>query len=55
VVCRVTACGYPIVDQGLRWHEGIYVTGALAELEIGLVARNIIGARLAGERLLVTS
>jgi thioredoxin reductase len=45
------ACGYPIVDQSLRWHPGIYVTGALAELEIGPTAMNIIGARLAAERI----
>jgi uncharacterized NAD(P)/FAD-binding protein YdhS len=43
------ACGYPIVDQSLRWHRGIYVTGALAELEIGPTAINIIGARLAAK------
>jgi hypothetical protein len=45
------ACGYPVVDAGLRWGPGLYVTGPLAELEIGPVARNILGARLAGERL----
>jgi hypothetical protein len=39
------------VDQSLRWHPGIYVTGALAELEIGPTAMNIIGARLAAERI----
>jgi pyruvate/2-oxoglutarate dehydrogenase complex dihydrolipoamide dehydrogenase (E3) component len=44
-------CGYPIVDRELRWHRGIYVTGALAELELGPAARNFIGARLAAERL----
>lgn len=44
-------CGYPIVDRQLCWSEGLYVTGALAELEIGPAARNIVGARLAGERL----
>lgn len=43
--------GYPVVDRTLCWSEGIYVTGALAELEIGPVARNIIGARLAAERI----
>ena len=43
-------CGYPIVDRCLRWHPRLFVTGALAELEIGPVARNIIGARLAGDR-----
>jgi len=44
-------CGYPIVDRALRWHPGIFVTGALAELELGPVARNIAGARRAGDRL----
>jgi hypothetical protein len=44
-------CGYPVVDSSLRWGPGLYVTGPLAELEIGPVARNILGARLAGERL----
>ncbi len=45
------SCGYPIVDAGLKWHPGIYVTGPLAELSLGPVARNIVGARLASERL----
>ena len=45
------ACGYPAVDASLRWAPGLYVTGPLAELEIGPVARNILGARLAGQRL----
>jgi len=44
--------GYPVVDKGLCWSDGLYVTGALAELEIGATARNIIGARLAVERLI---
>ena len=47
----VANCGYPIVDQSLRWHPRIYVSGPLAELELGPVARNIAGARRAGERL----
>jgi cation diffusion facilitator CzcD-associated flavoprotein CzcO len=47
----VAGCGYPVVDETLCWADGLYVAGALAELEIGPVARNIIGARLAGERL----
>jgi cation diffusion facilitator CzcD-associated flavoprotein CzcO len=46
------ACGYPIVDESLCWSPKLYVSGPLAELEIGPVSRNIIGARLAGERLL---
>jgi Pyridine nucleotide-disulphide oxidoreductase len=44
-------CGYPIVDANLRWHPGLYVAGPLAELELGPVARNIIGARHAASRL----
>lgn len=47
----VASCGYPVVDGRLEWAHGIHVTGPLAELEIGPVARNFIGARLAGERL----
>lgn len=47
----VAPCGYPIVDRALRWHPRIFVTGPLAELELGPVARNIAGARRAGDRL----
>jgi len=43
--------GFPIVDRYLHWKDQIYVTGALAELEVGPPARNILGARLAGARL----
>ena len=44
-------CGYPVVDSWLRWHPRIHVSGPLAELELGPVARNIAGARRAGDRL----
>ncbi len=44
-------CGYPIVGHSLQWSHGLYVTGALAELEIGPIARNISGARQAAERI----
>ncbi|MEM7415134.1 MAG: FAD/NAD(P)-binding protein [Gemmatimonadota bacterium] len=44
-------CGYPIVDSRLHWHPRVRVSGALAELELGPVARNIAGARRAGDRL----
>ena len=44
-------CGYPRVDQLLRWHPRLHLAGALAELELGPAARNIIGARMAAERL----
>ncbi|MEM7608031.1 MAG: FAD/NAD(P)-binding protein [Myxococcota bacterium] len=47
----VAPCGYPIVDTHLRWHPRVWVTGALAELELGLVARNIAGARRAATRI----
>lgn len=47
----VAPCGYPVVDGRLEWGRGLHVTGPLAELEIGPVARNIIGARLSGARL----
>ncbi len=50
--------GYPIVTEELRWSSGdtaeeppIYCMGALAELEIGPPSRNIIGAHLAGRRI----
>jgi hypothetical protein len=45
-------CGYPITDAHLRWNENIWVTGPLAELQLGPCARNIIGARNAGRYLL---
>ncbi len=48
-------CGYPVIDPSLAWAPGLYVTGALAELELGPVARNIAGARHAGERLAVVA
>lgn len=44
-------CGFPIVDAALRWHPRIHVSGPLAELEIGPVARNIAGARMAAQRI----
>jgi hypothetical protein len=47
-------CGYPIVGKDLQWGKNIYVTGPLAELQIGPCARNIVGARNAG-RLLMAS
>ena len=45
------SCGYPIVDRALRWHPRLHVSGPLAELELGPTARNIAGARRAGDRL----
>ena len=44
-------CGFPIVDSSLRWHPRIFVSGPLAELELGPISRNIAGARRAGDRI----
>ncbi|TVQ94565.1 MAG: hypothetical protein EA397_01375 [Deltaproteobacteria bacterium] len=43
-------CGYPILSPNLRWHARLLATGALAELQLGPVARNLVGARRAAER-----
>lgn len=48
---RCAPCGYPIVDRALRWHPRVHVTGPLAELELGPVARNIAGASRAADRI----
>ncbi|MFZ0131361.1 MAG: FAD/NAD(P)-binding protein [Desulfobacterales bacterium] len=45
-------CGYPIIGSDLRWAANIFVTGPLAELQLGPCARNIIGARNAGRFVL---
>ncbi len=47
----VAPCGYPVVDSGLQWRRGLHVAGPLAELELGPPAGNIVGGRLAAERL----
>ncbi|MDQ0257309.1 thioredoxin reductase [Evansella vedderi] len=49
---KCAKCGYPIVNESLEWCEHLYVSGALAELEIGPVSRNISGARKAAERII---
>lgn len=48
---RCAECGYPIVSESLQWGPNLYTTGALAELEVGPIARNISGARQAAERI----
>ncbi|HSI67446.1 MAG TPA: FAD/NAD(P)-binding protein [Planococcus sp. (in: firmicutes)] len=48
---KCAECGFPIVTSSLQWGPNLYVTGALAELEIGPIARNISGARQAAERI----
>jgi len=45
------ADGFPRVDSRLCWSPGLFVSGTLAELEVGPVARNFIGVKLAAERI----
>ena len=46
------ACGYPIVsEKTLEWKDKLFVIGALAELAVGPVSRNISGARRGAERI----
>ncbi|WP_349409933.1 FAD/NAD(P)-binding protein [Pseudalkalibacillus sp. SCS-8] len=49
---RCAECGFPIVNYNLEWGKDLYVAGALAELEIGPVSRNISGARKVAERII---
>lgn len=48
----VAPCGFPRLNARLEWSDGLYGVGGLAELELGPTARNIHGARVAGDRLL---
>ncbi|WP_221566913.1 lysine N(6)-hydroxylase/L-ornithine N(5)-oxygenase family protein [Alkalihalobacillus sp. TS-13] len=48
---KCSNCGFPIVSPELEWGKGLHVAGALGELEIGPVSRNISGARRIAERL----
>ncbi len=51
----VAPCGYPRLDSTLRWHPRVFVMGALAELELGPTARNIVGARRAAARIMMAA
>ncbi len=48
---KTAPCGFPVVKPSLQWHERIFVTGPLSELQIGPSARNIAGARHSGRRI----
>ncbi|MDJ0668218.1 MAG: FAD/NAD(P)-binding protein [Desulfobacterales bacterium] len=48
---KTAACGFPVIEPTLQWHERIFVTGPLSELQIGPSARNIAGARHSGRRI----
>lgn len=47
----LSPCGYPVVDENLKWAKGVFVSGSLAELELGPAAKNISGARMAARRI----
>lgn len=47
----LAGCGYPVVDETLQWAPSLFVSGPLAELEVGPVAANIIGARMAARKI----
>ncbi|MFW5694321.1 MAG: FAD-dependent oxidoreductase [Alkalispirochaeta sp.] len=49
---RIAEDGYPIPSAELQWAPGVFVAGALGELELGPPARNLVGAHLAGRRIL---
>ncbi|WP_368503703.1 FAD/NAD(P)-binding protein [Alkalihalophilus sp. As8PL] len=50
---RCHTCGYPILDDHtLKWDDQLFVMGALAELSLGPVARNISGARRGAEKII---
>lgn len=44
--------GAPLLSADLSWSPGLYVTGRLAEIELGPSAGNIIGAHNAAKRIL---
>ncbi|MBE9192315.1 SidA/IucD/PvdA family monooxygenase [Gloeocapsopsis crepidinum LEGE 06123] len=47
-----TAKGLPVLDSHLRWVGcELFITGGLAALQVGPVARNLSGARMASERI----
>ncbi|GAE24641.1 hypothetical protein JCM9140_584 [Halalkalibacter wakoensis JCM 9140] len=49
---QCATCGYPIIsEKSLEWGKNLYVIGALSELVVGPVARNISGARRGAERI----
>jgi thioredoxin reductase len=48
---KTASCGFPVVGPSLHWHERIFVSGPLSELQIGPSARNIAGARHSADRI----
>ncbi|MFB1082795.1 SidA/IucD/PvdA family monooxygenase [Jeotgalibacillus sp. JSM ZJ347] len=48
-------CGFPLVNQHLEWCDHLFVSGPLAELELGPSSRNVIGAMKAADRITAAS
>jgi len=48
---KTATCGFPVIAPSLQWHDRIFVSGPLSELQIGPIARNIAGARHSGKRI----
>jgi len=49
---KCESCGFPVLAADLRWAPHVFVSGPLAELQVGPCARNIVGARNAGRSIL---
>ncbi|RIO70349.1 pyridine nucleotide-disulfide oxidoreductase, partial [Mammaliicoccus sciuri] len=47
----VCSCGLPSITPTLEWLPNLYVSGGLADLELGPFARNIMGGREASLRI----
>ncbi|UXR78168.1 MULTISPECIES: lysine N(6)-hydroxylase/L-ornithine N(5)-oxygenase family protein [unclassified Staphylococcus] len=43
--------GFPVITSTLEWVPNLYVTGMLADLELGPFARSITGGRMAAQRI----
>ncbi|MEX3467296.1 FAD/NAD(P)-binding protein [Staphylococcus capitis] len=47
----LNSCGYPSLSDELEWLPQLFVVGALADLELGPFARNIMGGKEGAERI----
>ncbi|MCS4487073.1 lysine N(6)-hydroxylase/L-ornithine N(5)-oxygenase family protein [Staphylococcus americanisciuri] len=43
--------GFPVINTSLEWLPKLFVSGMLADLELGPFARNIMGGRMAAQRI----
>ena len=51
----LSPCGIPLLSESVHWGKGIFASGALAEMRIGPIARNISGARSAASEIVQLS